>query len=492
MQAKPISFGIAGAGTAGLIAALMLRKAFPTSDITIVASSDVGIIGVGEGSTEHWSKFMHYCDIPLLEMIVETEATHKYGIRFEDWSNKFPDYFHSVSGDDSIFAWSLYPVYMNLISQEKLLTDYIGGSRLRDNKVRSLNMHKNTNQFHFDTFAINRYFTKKCILRGVKIIDSFVEDVVLNSENGNIESVVLKDAIPFSADFWIDATGFKRVLLSKVDSCEWNSFSDYLLSDSAFAFPTESESGNQIRPYTRARALSSGWAWEIPTQSRRGNGYVFSSQFISPEGAVDEMSNLLGFEVSPLRSFKFDPGHLKNPWVKNCCAIGLSGSFVEPLEATSIGSTIQQVEKLIPFVASYKPNNFAMQRKYNKSFNIMLDNILTMIRLHYMTDKTNSDFWVSANNMPVPDSLQEILDLLKETTLPRNMISSSDGEMFLAAHMLHVAQGQNLINIDSIDQAIQNLNLKEEIVYSIREIEHNSMGENYIDHFEALDAIEKE
>ena len=85
MKSKPISFGIAGAGTAGLISALMLRKAFPASEITIVASSDVGIIGVGEGSTEHWSKFMNYCDIPLLEMIVETEATHKYGIRFENW-----------------------------------------------------------------------------------------------------------------------------------------------------------------------------------------------------------------------------------------------------------------------------------------------------------------------------------------------------------------------------------------------------------------------
>ena len=58
--------------------------------------------------------------------------------------------------------------------------------------------------------------------------------------------------------------------------------------------------------------------------------------------------------------------------------------------------------------------------------------------------------------------------------------------------MLHVAQGQNLINVGSIDQAIQNLNLNEDIVYSIREVEHNTMSENYIDHFEALDAIEKE
>ena len=475
-----------------MISALMLRKAFPISDITLIASSDVGIIGVGEGSTEHWSKFMNYCDIPLLEMIVETEATHKYGIRFENWSTKFPDYFHSISGDEAIFAWHMYPIYMKLISSGKLLTDYTGGSKLRDNKIRKLNMHQNTNQFHFDTFALNRYFVKKCISRGIKIIDAFIEDVRIESEYGNIVGVDLKDALPIDADFWIDATGFKRVLLSKIDECKWNSFSTYLLSNSAFAFPTESEEGNAIRPYTRAKAMNSGWAWEIPTQSRRGNGYVFSSDFISPDDAVAEISVSLGEEVTPLRTFKFDPGHLVNPWVKNCCAVGLSGSFVEPLEATSIGSSIQQIEKLIPLVASYKPGNFAMQRKYNKSFNIMLDNILMMIRLHYMTDKVNSDFWIAANNMPVTDSLQEVLDLLQETTMPRNMISSSDGEMFLVAHVLHVAQGQNLINTDTIDQALRNFNLEDDVMLSLRQTEHDSMSQDYIDHFEALDAIEKE
>lgn len=55
---KNISFGIAGSGTAGLIAAIYLRKAFPNSLITIVSSTEIGIIGVGEGSTEHWRSFM--------------------------------------------------------------------------------------------------------------------------------------------------------------------------------------------------------------------------------------------------------------------------------------------------------------------------------------------------------------------------------------------------------------------------------------------------
>ncbi len=46
---------VLGAGTAGLITALMLREKFPTYSITIIKSDSIGIVGVGEGSTEHWA-----------------------------------------------------------------------------------------------------------------------------------------------------------------------------------------------------------------------------------------------------------------------------------------------------------------------------------------------------------------------------------------------------------------------------------------------------
>jgi len=492
MGYKPISFGVAGSGTAGLISALMLRSAFPLSEITIVASSDIGIIGVGEGSTEHWKKFMQYCDIPLLDMIVETEATHKYGILFENWSLKNPSYFHSVSSDEEIYAWRLFPLYMYLMSKGKLLTDHTGSSGLRLDKISQIGLHNNVNQFHFDTFALNNYLTKLAIGRNIKIIDAVIDGVDINGENGNIESIKLSGANGFSADFWIDATGFKRVLLSKVGNVEWNSFSKFLLVDSAFAFPTESDPSGKIHPYTRAKALSSGWAFEIPTQSRRGNGYIYSSEFIDEEKAVKEISKNIGFEIEPVRRFSFDPGHVKEPWVKNCCAVGLSASFVEPLEATSIGSTIQQVESLIPFVASYKPGNWASQKSYNKSFDKMMDNILMMIRMHYLTDRSDTEFWRASGAMPVNDSLQELLELWAETTLRRDFYPTNNGELFQLAHFLHVGQGQGLIDISHISPTLHNLNLNDRVHFFARTLESERIGSQLVDHAEALSDIEKE
>lgn len=489
MDTKPLSIAIAGSGTAGLLSAIMLRQAFPHSEITVISSAEIGIVGVGEGSTEHWKLFMQRCDIPLLEMVAHTKATHKYGIRFENWSQAFPDYMHSIWGDENIYAWRLFPLYSYLIHQGKPLTRHTASMGLFTDKIKREKLHENTNQFHFDTFALNRYFQQVAFRRGVRFIEGIIDDVNLDPTHGTITSVTLQNKITVEADFWIDATGFKRVLSSKVNNSDWNSFSDYLLCDSAFAFPTESDPNGKIRAYTRARALSSGWAWEIPTQERRGNGYVFSSAFCSPDKAVDEMSALLGRDIEPARSFKFDPGYLRTPWTKNCCAMGLSSSFVEPLEATSIGSTIQSLILLIPYMASYQPHHSASQKAFNKSFDTMMDNILTMIRLHYISDRRDTEFWRAVASMKINDSLQELLDLWQETTIPRDFIAMNDGQMFGIPHLIHVAQGQNVINRQPIPQMLANFGIQEAVTADMWNASHKQIDHELVDHAESFNEI---
>ena len=56
---------IAGGGTAGLAAALILRARFEKIDIKIIKSDRVGIVGVGEGTSEHWGEFMSVCNINM-------------------------------------------------------------------------------------------------------------------------------------------------------------------------------------------------------------------------------------------------------------------------------------------------------------------------------------------------------------------------------------------------------------------------------------------
>jgi tryptophan halogenase len=481
---------IAGSGTAGLISALMLRKAFPLHQIEVISSSKIGIIGVGEGSTEHWRSFMEICDIPVGELIVKTRATHKYGIRFENWTNHTPDYFHSVSYAGTNEPFGYYGLYNGLIQDGKTLTENISSRSMVENKVYADNPHNSTNQYHFDTFHLNEYLTSLCLFRSIKMVDAEIVDINLNPDNGYIESVKLDTTEVVESDFWIDATGMKRLLMSKISDVKWESFDKYLQMDSAIAFPTPSDPSGEIRPYTRARAMPNGWVWEIPTQDRRGNGYVFSSSHCTDDQAVKEVSSLMGFEVEPAKIIKFNPGHVKEFWVKNCVAVGLAGAFVEPIEATSIGSTIQQIRCLIQNLCVYDVNSKKIQKEYNRKMNIMMENILAMISLHYISDRDDTEMWKTQKSMPIPDYLSNLIELWKERPIFPYDISHNNYEMFHSAHFAHVAQGQKIFTPSKSRIMIENFNAVEEVKKQVWDAKLAQTGHAKVDHAESLRQIQ--
>ncbi len=481
---------VVGSGTAGLVASLMLKKAFPLKKITIVSSSKIGIIGVGEGSTEHWNLFIQACDIPLAEMIPRTRATHKVGIRFENWTNHTPDYFHSVASVDTVPPFNVYAMYNHLIKDGKTLSENTLSRGVLDNTVRVADPHRSVNQYHFDTNALNKYLTDVCIYRGIEFIDDEVLDVLTESENGNISSIKLSSGQIVESDFWLDATGEKRFLMSKISSAEWNSFSDYLFMDSAIPFPTEADPSGQIRPYTRARSMKNGWVWEIPTQDRRGNGYVYSSAHCSDDQAIKEVSELMGFEVNPFKLIKFTPGYLKKMWVKNCVAVGLASAFVEPLEATSIGGTIQQIRCLVENISTYVPSHTKVQEHFNQKMSKMMENILAMISLHYISDREDSQMWIDIKNTKKPEYLTNLLELWNERPPFQWDIPSQNFEMFHVPHFYHVAQGQKLINPKMSELMLKNFNIEEQAKFSAYEAKLRQSDHERMDHAQALKLLE--
>lgn len=439
---------ICGGGTAGLISALMLRQAFPYIKIDLVYSSDIGIIGVGEGSTEHWRMFMDICQIPTAELIIESKATHKYGIRYINWTNHTPDYFHSISGGDRLQLFGTYLTYNALNENKKLLTNYTSSIGLFNGMVRADNPHMSTNQFHFDTFCLNKYFHKLCSKREVNQIDAKIIDVKINSENGYVESVLLDNNLSLSGDLFIDATGFRRVLMNAIGNTSWKSYSDVLPINKAIPFPSPSSEDGIINNYTKAVALSSGWAWEIPTQERRGNGYAFSDSYINTEQAVEEFSKHLNIKIENPRVIDFSPGRLNKQWDKNVISIGLSSSFVEPLEATSIGSTIQQMRSAIQNITGYSLGSSKMQEVHNSKMEVMMENLVSMVRLHYISDREDTHFWKDQKNWKIPKYLSDLLEIWSERPPVDYDISMNNFELFHTAHFWHVAQGQGLISND--------------------------------------------
>jgi len=77
--------GVIGGGTAGHFAALALKKQFPEREVTLVESSRIPIIGVGEATTPLMLAFLYdRLGLDAEELFRDVKPTMKLGIRF-DW-----------------------------------------------------------------------------------------------------------------------------------------------------------------------------------------------------------------------------------------------------------------------------------------------------------------------------------------------------------------------------------------------------------------------
>ena len=104
---------VAGGGTAGFITALILKKRLNV-DITMIVPSDVGIIGVGEGSTEHFDTFRQFMGWSIEDIIRKTGATIKAGIMFKNWTSN--DYLHSILEDKAYTVGLNMPYYEHIMA----------------------------------------------------------------------------------------------------------------------------------------------------------------------------------------------------------------------------------------------------------------------------------------------------------------------------------------------------------------------------------------
>jgi hypothetical protein len=431
---------ICGSGTAGLITAITLKKRLNV-DVSVVSSKEIGIVGVGEGSTEHFKEFCASAGIKFNDLIKECDATYKAGIMFEGWGDK--TYFHNVGGVYSSRSGQYNFGYGKQIVENKSLTAQYVWDSLIDVWHLSNPDSVPFNQFHFNTFKLNEFLTKKAKDLGVTFFEDEIQDVKQDSF-GNISEVVGKNK-SYVYDFYVDSTGFRRVLHTKLGA-KWESFSKHLTMNSAIAFRTPDT--DKYNLWTLAKAMSSGWLFRIPTWGSHGNGYIYNNNFITKEEAIKEVEALYGFEISVGREFTFDPGKVDKAWIKNCVAVGLSGSFFEPLEATSIGTSIQQAFLLMHLLPGYTEKSID---SYNKSFDSICYNIRDFIFLHYMGGRNDTDFWKSISDLEVPDSLYNNLEKWKDRLpIQEDFVNESGYIMFISQNFILVLEGLGLINYEKI------------------------------------------
>lgn len=452
---------ILGGGTSGLVSALIIKSIYQKIDIKIIKSSDIGIIGVGEGSTEHWSRFMAVTGISLYDLIRETDATFKTGIKFVNWNGDRDYYFHSIHSAylKENFVGIPY-AYPGMIA--KGLDHHAMVPKNIHESVHYEPLESSVNQFHFNTMKLNDYLLKLCSERDIEIIDDIIEDVSVD-ERGYVKSLISTNKSYF-ADLFLDCSGFKRIISSKLGA-KWVDCSEFLPMNAAIAFPTEKK--EEIPSHTISTAMSSGWMWRIPTQERFGNGYVYSDNFLSLDQAITEAQSCFDHPIEIAKKFNFTAGYVDKFWIKNCISVGLAGSFVEPLEASSIGTSIQQALAIASHLPSYDKTNNKIAEIYNIEFESVAKNIIDFVQLHYITKRRDTDFWKSCADIKLTDFNRDTLPLFQKR-IPTPSFFARPFLLFRDANWIMVMHGLGLFDQKEIADHVFNQN--EDILFSINDI----------------------
>ena len=436
---------IAGGGTAGWMAAASLSKLIGRNlDISLIESDEIPTVGVGEATIPSMRILHQLLQIKEQDFVAAVNGTFKLGIAFESWRDIDEDYIHSFgfTGKDCWAAGFQHFWLKGLregISKDfgQYCPELVAAQKCRFAVMANQPLNY---AYHIDAGLYAKYLREISERHGVKRVEGKIVEVGMHPESGYIENVRLESGTVLDGDLFIDCTGFRGLLIEQTLHTGYDDWSHWLPCDSAVPVQTRSV-GNPI-PYTRAIAREAGWQWQIPLQSRVGNGLVFCSRYLSDDEAIASiMSNIEGEPITEPRIIRFRTGKRRKHWNKNCVAMGLASGFIEPLESTSIHliqrSTIRLMQ-LFPYSGIREPE----VTEFNQQMDAEIENIRDFIVLHYhVTNREDTRFWRHCRNMSVPESLRHRIELFKQT----GRVFKVDSELFGENSWIQVMLGQGLL-----------------------------------------------
>ena len=407
---------IFGGGTSGWLTAAYITKnlKFPCN-ITLIESTDIGPIGVGEGTQPATAKFLYDCGIDPKVWMKPSQASFKLGVEFAGWTDK--NYF--VDNDfieHTVISPDLFTIDYFLGKDKQEFVDWLPAYQLakanKSPKLAGLDTNfagTGLRQFgavHFSAYEIVDAI-KDIVLNKINYVNTIIKNVEQDADG--ITALVDEAGNKYTADLFIDCSGFGSILLEKTLGVKFISVNDILPCDKAVVMPTQyTNPQEECFPYTRSTAMTSGWRFTIPVFTRIGNGYVYSSKYISPEDAEKELRESLNEYNTPAKHLNMKCGIHEVVTTKNVIAVGLSAGFVEPLEATGITFTTKAVELLTDGLnATHGIWSLTVQREINNLYDDMFWEIVAFIWSHYQfSTKRDTPFW--------QDVHKESFDLLPE------------------------------------------------------------------------------
>ncbi|MEM7312921.1 MAG: FAD-dependent oxidoreductase [Planctomycetota bacterium] len=440
-MSRPIqSVVVLGGGSAGLLSALTLKSMLPSLSVTIVHSSDVPAVNVGESTTSLVPRFLHQgLGLDVEAFYREVQPSWKLGIRFVDWGQPGTSHFYypfdgsgnartqGLSKEESYFYFAdgrVFSHFTELMEQ--------GLSPCFPQQDGTLAVDPNFG-YHVDTGKFTRHLEATCRSCGITIINQPLSNIAV--DGANVQSLGFEDGSVVSGDLFVDSSGFRSRLLGDSLSEPFISYADDLFCDTAVFGGWARDSG--VLPYTSCVTMDHGWSWQIELSDRVSRGYVFSSAFCDAAAATDELRSVCPLLEDEVRTVQFRSGRYQRTWVNNVVAIGNASGFVEPLESTGlhmIAVTARSVAQAL-IDCDLQPTD-SLRNHVSSYLGEIWDDIRDCLTIHFAYNATrNTPFWEHCKRQGCSSSIQPLIDFylengpssLGESLIARNSIFRYDG-----------------------------------------------------------------
>jgi len=443
---------VVGGGTAGWMTAAALAKLLPSrADVHLVESEAIGIVGVGEATLPQIRGLNEKLGIDEADFMAATRATFKLGIEFCDWARSGDRYIHPFGTFGSGRGEVDFHQYWNRVRLEADSVPPIGEysmaitmaymNRFAHPDPKATGLESTFSYaYQFDATLYAPYLRRVAEQLGATRTEGRIVDIELDGESGNVLAVLLESGERITGDLFVDCSGFVSLIIGRALGEPFEDWSQWLPCDRAVATPCSTRTA--LTPYTSAIAMPAGWRWRIPLQHRTGNGYVYASAFTSDDQARSDLLEVIeGEPIAEPRVLKFKAGRRKRSWVRNCIAIGLSSGFLEPLESTSIYLIQAAITGLVELFPEREISPVDRD-EFNRVIDREYDWIRDFLILHYYaTERSGGPFWDYVQNMRVPDSLLEKIELFRR----RGRVMKRRQGVFLDASWVAVFTGQRVL-----------------------------------------------
>ena len=445
MTSNVDSICIVGGGTAGWMTAAYALHNLPNISITLVESPNIPTVGVGEATILGFDHFLKDCGIPVALWSKACDATIKCGTYFPDWkgdgSNIWQPFYFPVGTTDDGAMGDIVNLALEAGATNENLETYVSwyNSCIKQNLIPS-----NTSAdggdvhvgYHLDAIKLANFLSTYLNKKHPKLthIKQHINNPVI--DNGNVKKVVLDTGEEITADFFVDCTGFKKLLSNEIPGSDWVDRSHMLFTNAAVASQIDYETDDEPQvPYVTAQATDLGWIWKTPVKDRIGSGLCYNSNLTTKQEAEDHFVQHWGehrLKTGKFNHVPFEPKYNRKNWRGNCFSVGLASGFIEPLESTGLALLIIGATGLRTLQKGHYTQDDV--DAYNTDIETVYEDSMNFVGLHYFNNPRQGKFWKHVSeNFKETDKLSELATTYAKTFTPtvENQFFPRNTEIFV-------------------------------------------------------------